>query len=305
MADPPLSMKTKAAGAFRPSLIPGAPPSIPKPSMAPLSDPSGIRAAARIFESDRPHPSGDDPRARLLEQSERVADGDPYAVLGVTRDATTQEIQTAFLRAAKAWHPDRLPEGLSDLRDRAAKVFARASEAHRLLSDPRRRADYDATIDRAGVTDERQEVERALEASTEHQKAEVLLKRGDLASAERLVAHAVELDPDHADYAALLAWVRAQRSQAAIELVEATKLLDRAIGRDPDNDRALYFRGAIYKRLGRSAEALRDFRAAAEINPRNVDAVREVRLFHMRARATNPPPAPDDKKGLIGRLFKK
>jgi hypothetical protein len=77
----------------------------------------------------------------------------------------------------------------------------------------------------------------------------------------------------------------------------------------------------LYKRLGKTDVALKDFRRVADMNPRNIDAVREVRLHTMRAgsRGSTPPPPPakrdsppppksaDDKKtsGIFGRLFKK
>jgi hypothetical protein len=43
---------------------------------------------------------------------------------------------------------------------------------------------------------------------------------------------------------------------------------------------------------------MRDFRRAAELNPRNVEAVREVRLHHMRLTSST------DKGGVLSRFFK-
>ena len=63
------------------------------------------------------------------------------------------------------------------------------------------------------------------------------------------------------------------------------------------------------KKLGEIGPAIGDFRRAFELNPRNLDAQREVRLYEMRAQKdeakrqgdSKPPPKPS----LIGRLFKK
>lgn len=49
-------------------------------------------------------------------------------------------------------------------------------------------------------------------------------------------------------------------------------------------ERALYLRGCIAKKLGKLAAAFRDFARVVHLNPRHVDATREVRLFEMRAR---------------------
>ncbi len=63
---------------------------------------------------------------------------DYYEVLGVSRDATDQDLKTAYRRLAHRYHPDKNPG------DRAAEErFKEASEAYEVLSDPERRARYD------------------------------------------------------------------------------------------------------------------------------------------------------------------
>jgi curved DNA-binding protein CbpA len=63
--------------------------------------------------------------------------GSYYEVLGISREATNDEIKTAFRRARSAAHPDR--EGGSD------ELMALVNRAHDCLTDPDRRAVYDAT----------------------------------------------------------------------------------------------------------------------------------------------------------------
>lgn len=69
---------------------------------------------------------------------------DPYEVLGVSRDASAEEIKRAYRRLAHRYHPDRNP-GDRESEERFKEVKA----AYELLSDPERRSRYD----RFGVDD--------------------------------------------------------------------------------------------------------------------------------------------------------
>ncbi len=63
---------------------------------------------------------------------------DPYAVLGVPRDASEQQIKKAFRALARELHPD-----VNAHDPDAEEKFKEAAEAHEILSDPERRATYD------------------------------------------------------------------------------------------------------------------------------------------------------------------
>jgi curved DNA-binding protein CbpA len=64
-------------------------------------------------------------------------ENDFYAVLGVKRTATKEEIREAFKRLASQYHPDRNKD------EDAAQKFKEASEAYFVLSDPAQRHLYD------------------------------------------------------------------------------------------------------------------------------------------------------------------
>jgi molecular chaperone DnaJ len=69
---------------------------------------------------------------------------DYYAILGVERTATTEEIKKSFRRIARETHPDANPDD-----PEAEERFKKAAEAYEVLSDVDRRARYDRgdTID--------------------------------------------------------------------------------------------------------------------------------------------------------------
>jgi curved DNA-binding protein CbpA len=74
---------------------------------------------------------------------------DPYAVLGVPRDATSLQVARAHRRLAKEHHPD-LQEG-DERRAEAADRMRRINEAWAVLSDPDARAAYDRSHPSAGT----------------------------------------------------------------------------------------------------------------------------------------------------------
>src|SRR5436309_10879167 len=63
---------------------------------------------------------------------------DPYDLLGVGRDASSQEIKKAFRQLARELHPD-----VNAHDPDAEEKFKEAAEAYEILSDAERRATYD------------------------------------------------------------------------------------------------------------------------------------------------------------------
>jgi molecular chaperone DnaJ len=69
-----------------------------------------------------------------------------YQVLGVSREASQEEIRGAYRRLAKERHPDH-PSGSAD-------EFSLLQEAHAVLSDPNRRRTHDEALDLAHAADQ-------------------------------------------------------------------------------------------------------------------------------------------------------
>jgi len=62
---------------------------------------------------------------------------DYYKVMGIERDASAQEIKTAYRRLARKYHPDLNKD------PHAEEQFKNVGEAYEILKDPKKRAAYD------------------------------------------------------------------------------------------------------------------------------------------------------------------
>ncbi|KAF7801413.1 chaperone protein dnaJ 72 [Senna tora] len=68
---------------------------------------------------------------------------DYYKILGLQRNATKDEIKSAYKKLALQFHPDKHSQSSKAVRDHATLRFRQVSEAYEVLMDDRKRADYD------------------------------------------------------------------------------------------------------------------------------------------------------------------
>ena len=71
------------------------------------------------------------------------SDLNPYDVLSIPKDATPEQIRTAYRKLALRWHPDKVSDPAQA--DEAKAKFQDLALAYAVLSDERRRKRYDAT----------------------------------------------------------------------------------------------------------------------------------------------------------------
>jgi Ca-activated chloride channel family protein len=110
---------------------------------------------------------------------------DYYALLGVLRDASEEEIKRAYFEAAQRLHPDK--NKLAG----ETEIFLEVQQAYEVLSNPRRRAQYDATLPKdetppAFIQNKVQYSRPNLVHLTEPQLVYVLLETGPRQAGEKL-----------------------------------------------------------------------------------------------------------------------
>jgi curved DNA-binding protein CbpA len=69
-----------------------------------------------------------------------------YEALGVARDASVEEINKSYFQLLKQFHPDRHFSFPSlDIKDKLLKIISYTTEGYEILSDPKKRREYDKT----------------------------------------------------------------------------------------------------------------------------------------------------------------
>jgi hypothetical protein len=253
-------------------------------------------------------PSSDLARKKsIIDRAKWIDQEDYFKMLTVPREATTEDLRAAFLRAAKVWHPDTLPSSISEVRTECEKVFARITTAFETLVDPEKRRRYELSI--GNKLKENAEADHLL------QQAEMHLTLGDRAQAEGLVRKSLVASPGFPEAMALLAYLEmldTRKSQQPEHVRNCLKMVDMAIGKDPMCRRAHFFRAQMRKKLDDHEGAIRDLRAAVANDADDVEAQRELRVYEtklrdgtIQIRSLSPSGGTKRPEGFLNKLRKK
>jgi hypothetical protein len=263
-------------------------PGVDRPRAPAITDSAGTTSSHPPPSSGELTPELQTRRDSVLRRAEGIDRENYFTMLGVGKDAPEAEVQAAYYALAKTWHPDRFPPELATVRDLASKVFARMSEAFETLSDATKRKRYvDVMKGGGGTPEEADKIQAILDAATDFQRGEILWKKND-PGAEQYILRAYKADPEQSDYIALYAMLQLSKRAADAPVDDLLKLCDKAIHNHERCERAHFCRAMLKKRIGKVDSAMSDFRAAYEINPKNLDAAREVRLYEMRRGRMSP-----------------
>lgn len=160
---------------------------------------------------------------------------DPYEVLGLSRQATRAQIQAAYRRLARLYHPDsathKLPKAEASRRMAAinAAYAALKQKPAPLADDALENAEMldqaEAFIERARLVDAERILEGCLERSARWYalKGVILMRRQRLPQAEAHFRTACQLDSDNVDYARLLHRIKTVNARQNATLIHKFK----------------------------------------------------------------------------------
>lgn len=224
-------------------------------------------------------------RSAIVERFATLSQTSHYELLEVAPEASPETIRNAFMRLARLCHPDQLGAGADeDLRRKAAEVQRRVALAWEILSDPRRRQEYDIlhigpVADTGGKPD-------IVKAESNFQKGKTCLSKGENKRALDFLDAAVRQDSHQAVYRIYRGWAKYLCADATDQRTrhEAREEIKSALSADESQDAGYLFLGQITKASGNEELAERFFRKTLALNPSNSDALRELRLLETRRR---------------------
>ena len=116
----------------------------------------------------------------------------------------------------------------------------------------------------------------------------------------------MDANPREPDYHAHHAWLLMQKYPKDNSLVDRMfGSVNAALKLHPKHEKANLYKAQLMRRMGRKREANALFKRVSEINPRSVDAQREVRIASMRQSGGARAKVEKATGGLFGKLFGK
>jgi curved DNA-binding protein CbpA len=218
---------------------------------------------------------------RYLERVEAASTH--YEVLGISSDASADEVKRVYYDFARRYHPDRFRrEAAASLHGRIEVAFARVARAYETLRNSGARATYDSKL-AAGIKPAMQSVGSRSNASYPQQESVstqeqaearfreglAALKAGQSTAAISNFASAAQVFPNEARYRAFygqaLSLNQKSRRLAEVELQAALKL-------EPDNPDYRTMLGQLYKALGFQRRARAEAERALAAAPNHAGA---------------------------------
>lgn len=239
-------------------------------------------------------------KAELEKELERMNGVDPFGVLGVDQKVSMEAAKQRFFTLSKQYHPDRAFDAPPDVRELMENVFRKVGEAYEVVSNPKKREEYQAKKDAENSVD----VRTLFQAEISFNQGLLFLKNGNIAKARQLFEEAVKLNGMATEYKVHHGWAMFLEDSSRYN--EAAKLIHDALKVNPNMDKAFYYLGCIFKARNELSQAENAFKKAIGINPNNIEAQRELRLFGMRREKSGAEtPAQKAKAGGLFGFFKK
>ena len=218
-------------------------------------------------------------KARFQKAYEELAAQDNHQVLGVSKNASPQDIQTAYLRLAKQYHPDRHFEaGMEEMKETLEKLFGRITEAYNALNERALRSEYTYLMNQGQVKTAKRAAHVESGAAGDGPQGIHFrdglkeYEKGNYWMALESFRKASELDPKNAVY---VYYQGLSLMQMPRKHYEAEENFKKAIKLEPSKAEFYFDLGTLYLNRGLKKRALSVFMDALQRDP-NSEKIKEA-----------------------------
>jgi curved DNA-binding protein CbpA/DNA-binding response OmpR family regulator len=233
-------------------------------------------------------------RRMLFGEADHLRDASHYELLGVSETAGVDEVKKGYFTAAKRYHSDSFSGlNLGSAQKVAEDLFARVNEAHSVLVDKEKKAEYDVFLDRKkkGLPTD---VAAILRAEGLFQKGEALFKLGRYEDAEVQFREAIALNNSEAEFHAYLGMAIYKRTGKPHDGLQHE---EKALELDARLHSANLFCAQMLDASGNPDGARNLLRKAVEKDPEFMQAKEELKRMRNKTE--------ESKGGFLSRLLKK
>ena len=211
---------------------------------------------------------------QLKQTHKELQDKDPFKVLDVDQNISEGGLKRSYIKMVKVHHPD-------------AYSYADDPEVKRLANENFNlihRAYNEAQRIREGKQPEKAGIDEELQAEILFAQGTQALKARDFQKSLDLFRLCVSMKPQERVFAEsyiktmFLKWQKTGMGTAA----EIKATIFEATRKFPQSDTLYLTLGWVLKQEGLNTKAIEAFKRAIQLNPKNVDAQRELRLYQMR-----------------------
>ncbi len=259
-----------------------------------------IRVASKqaVPEAPKPVDPAETLRREILDQHPELMKKNYFDLLGVKQDAPLEEVKANYFKLAKQYHPDRFVAALEEAElAKVRELSSRINQAFQELRTEASRQEYIKKLADPDREKKRLQASSIIEAMIDHEKGRLAFKQSSFEVALGHFQRCVALHPTEAEYHFMMAQAlmraRGVESTANRHAVEAE--LRKAVDLQPNN--AIYRMGIghYWKARGDMDKALSYYKSAIKIDPKNHEAMRELRLFESRREKER-----EERKGATG-----
>jgi len=243
----------------------------------PREKPSSPRAAAEPAPVEAPAPSGADAEREEVERLfQEFPSRNHWEVLEIPQGSGLEEIQQAFFRGAKRFHPDRFRRiPAPDFQEKLSYVFRRFTEAKEILTSSAR-SGYEALAEKEGLYEASRKSSipsrggagrpagDAAEATSLFRRAQQAFQASDFWNAIQLCHQAIDHAPERAEIYHLLGLALSKNPKWR---QDAEKNLRIATNLDPWKADYFVALGSLYQEVGLHLRARKAFEQAKSVDP--------------------------------------